>query len=288
MTYIFYIKKLTTESNRVILVWKKDTDAVKNGKDMSNRERQEANMRFKLDFIIDQSELNADYRRYVLSFIKNALSQSVNGDLLGRYYTDTNTKDFTWTMIVGKPQFTKEKFRFADNRFSLVFSTDDREQTGMYLMLAFLNQKNRRYPIDEGNFITLKNIVQLDQKEIKSTTVRFVTMPGSSLVVREHDRETNRDTYYSCEDEEYAGRLEQALKTQAEMADFPKSAVESIRLQSVTGRKIVVKYYGIYLDATIADFTVSGETKILQYFYQNGACSRRSSGFGMVDIVEEG
>ncbi len=245
-------------------------------------------MRFKLDFIIDQSELNADYRRYVLSFIKNALSQSVNGDLLGRYYTDTNTKDFTWTMIVSKPQFTKEKFRFADNRFSLVFSTDDREQTGMYLMLAFLNQKNRRYPIDEGNFITLKNIMQLDQKEIKSTTVRFVTMPGSSLVVREHDRETNRDTYYSCEDEEYAGRLEQALKTQAEMADFPKSAVESIRLQSVTGRKIVVKYYGIYLDATIADFTVSGETKILQYFYQNGACSRRSSGFGMVDIVEEG
>lgn len=49
---------------------------------MSNRERQDANMRFKLDFIIDRSELNADYRRYVLSFIKNALSQSVNGDLL--------------------------------------------------------------------------------------------------------------------------------------------------------------------------------------------------------------
>ena len=60
---------------------------------MSNRERQDANMRFKLDFIIDRSELNADYRRYVLSFIKNALSQSVNGDLLDRYYTDTNTKD---------------------------------------------------------------------------------------------------------------------------------------------------------------------------------------------------
>lgn len=245
-------------------------------------------MRFKLDFTIDRSELNADYRRYILSFIKNALSQSVNGDLLERYYKDTNAKDFSWTMIVSKPQFTKEKFRFADNKFSLVFSTDDRKQTGMYLMLAFLNQKNKRYPAEEGNYFTLKNIVQLDQKTIQGTTVRFVTMPGSSLVVREHDRGTNKDTYYSCEDGGYADKLEQALKTQAEMAGFSGAAVESIRLHSVTGKKVVVKHYGIYLDATIADFTVSGENKILQYFYQNSVCSRRSSGFGMLDIVEEG
>jgi len=64
-------------------------------------------------------------------------------------------------------------------------------------------------------------------------------------VVREHDRETNRDIYYSCEDEGYADRLEQALKTQAEMAGFPETSVESIKLHSVAGRKIVVKYYGI-------------------------------------------
>lgn len=268
---------------------KKGADAVINGGDVSNKERRrDTDMRFKLDFITGQSELNADYRRYVLSFIKNALSQSVNGDLLDRYYMDTHTKDFSWTMIVSKPQFTKEKFRFADNKFSLIFSTDDRRQTGMYLMLAFLNQKNRKYPAGEGNFITLKNIVQLDQKEIKGTTVRFVTMPGSSLVVREHDRDSNKDKYYSCEDEGYPEKLEQALKTQAEMAGFPETSVESIRLHGVTGRKVVVKHYGIYLDATIADFTVSGENRILQYFYQNGACSRRSIGFGMLDLVEEG
>lgn len=245
-------------------------------------------MRFKLDFLIDKSELNADYRRYILSFIKKALSQSVNGDLLNRYYTDTRTKDFTWTMIVRKPRFTKEKFRFADNSFSLVFSTDDRMQTGMYLMLAFLNQKKRRYPAEEGNYIVLKNVVQLVQKEIRGTTVRFTTMPGSSLVVREHDRDSNRDKYYSCEEEGYSDKLEQALKTQAEMAGFSQAAVESIRLHTVAGKKVVVKHYGIYLDATIADFTVSGENAILQYFYQNGVCSRRSSGFGMIDIVEEG
>ncbi len=245
-------------------------------------------MRFKLDFTIDRSELNADYRRCILSFIKHSLEHSVNGDLLERYYKDTNTKDFSWTMIVSKPQFTKEKFQFADNKFALVFSTDDSKQTGMYLMLAFLNQKNKRYPVEDGNYFTLKNIVQLDQKTIKGTTVRFVTMPGSSLVVREHDRETNRDTYYSCEDEGYSNKLEQALKTQAEMAGFLETAVESIKLHSVAGRKVVVKHYGIYLDATIADFTVSGENRVLQYFYQNSACSRRSSGFGMLDIVEEG
>lgn len=245
-------------------------------------------MRFKLDFMVDQSEINIDYRRLILSYIKNALSQSVNGDLLDRYYMDTNTKDFTWTLIVSRPQFTKEKLQFANNRFSLIFSSDDKRQTGMYLMLAFLNQKNKRYPAEDGNYIYLKNIVQLNQKEINDTTVRFVTMPGSSIVVREHNRETNRDKYYTCEDEGYADKLEQALKTQAEMAGFAQAAVAGIKVHSVTGKKVVVKHYGIYLDATIADFTVSGENEILQHFYLNGACSRRSAGFGMLDIMEEG
>lgn len=245
-------------------------------------------MRFKLDFMVDQSEINIDYRRLILSYIKNALSQSVNGDLLDRYYMDTNTKDFTWTLIVSRPQFTKEKLQFANNRFSLIFSTDDKKQTGMYLMLAFLNQKNKRYPAEDGNYIYLKNIVQLNQKEINDTTVRFVTMPGSSIVVREHNRETNRDKYYTCEDEGYADKLEQALKTQAEMAGFAETSVADIKVHSVTGKKVVVKHYGIYLDATIADFTVSGKREILQHFYLNGACSRRSAGFGMLDIVEEG
>lgn len=245
-------------------------------------------MRFKLDFMADQSEINIDYRRLVLSYIKNALSQSVNGDLLDRYYTDTNTKDFTWTLIVSRPRFTKEKLQFANNKFTLVFSTDDRIQTGMYLMLAFLNQKNKRYPAEDGNYIYLKNIVQLNQKKVNDTTVRFATMPGSSLVVREHNRETNRDKYYTCEDEGYADKLEQALKTQAEMAGFAQAAVAGIKVHSVTGKKVVVKHYGIYLDATIADFTVSGENEILQHFYLNGACSRRSAGFGMLDIMEEG
>lgn len=78
------------------------------------------------------------------------------------------------------------------------------------------------------------------------------------------------------------------MKTQAEMAGFAEAAVAGIKVHSVAGRKVVVKHYGIYLDATIADFTVSGEREILQHFYLNGACSRRSAGFGMLDIVEEG
>lgn len=244
-------------------------------------------MRFKLDFITEKPELNADYRRLILSYIKHSLSDSVNGNLLDRYYTDTNTKDFTWTMIVSKPRFTREKFQFAGNRFSLVFSADDRKQTGMYLMLAFLNQKNKKYPVEDGNHIILKNIVQLDQKEIRGTTARFVTMPGSSLVVREHDRETNRDKYYCCEDEDYVERLELALQTQAEMAGFSKEIVESIKVDCAAGRKVVVKHYGIYLDATIGDLTVSGENDILNYFLRNGICSRRSSGFGCIDLGSE-
>lgn len=245
-------------------------------------------MRFKLHFVTEKHELSIEYRRFILSFIKHALAKSVNGDLLDRYYTDTNTKDFTWTLIVNQPRFRDGKLEFADNKFSVIFSTDDKVQTGMYLMLAFLNQKNKKYPAENGNSITLKDIVQINQKEIKGSKVRFSSMPGSSIVVREHDRETNKDRYYSCEDADYEDRLEQALKTQAEMAGFSAQTVNDIKVHFISGKKVVVKHYGVYLDATIADFIVSGKNTVLQHFYQNGVCSRRSIGFGMLEIVGEG
>ena len=240
-------------------------------------------MRFKLDFSTDRPELPIEYRRFILSFIKNALSKSVNGDLLGKYYADTNTKDFTWTLIVRKPHFTKERLKFEGSGFSVIFSTDDKAQTGMYLMLAFLNQKYKKYPTEEENFIVLKNIIQLNQYEIRDNAACFATMPGSSVIVREHNRETNKDTYYTCADEGYQEQFEKALQNQAGMAGFSEPDVRSIRVCSVEGRKIVVKHYGVYIDASIAEFVIAAPHYLLQHFYLNGVCGRKSMGFGMIE-----
>lgn len=240
-------------------------------------------MRFKLEFSTDKPELPIEYRKLILSFIKNALSKSVNGDLLGKYYKDTNTKDFTWTLIVKQPHFTKEKLEFEGNRFSVIFSADDKKQTGMYLMMAFLNQKYRKYPTEEGNCIVLKNILQLPQYEIRDNVARFATMPGSSIIVRDHDRVTNRDRYYTCIDEGYQEKFEQALRNQALIAGFAEETVEKIKVCSVTGRKIVVRHYDVFIDASIAEFVISAPHYVLQYFYLQGICGRKSSGFGMVE-----
>ena len=94
-------------------------------------------------------------------------------------------------------------------------------------------------------------------------------MPSSSLVVREHDRETNRDIYYSCEDEGYADRLEQALKTQAEMAGFPETSVESIKLHSVAGGEILGEYYGIL---RLGASRGLGRIKYWNIFFRMGVC----------------
>ena len=240
-------------------------------------------MRFKLDFSTDKPELSIEYRKLILSFIKNALAKSINGDLLGKYYSDTNTKDFTWTLIVKKPHFTKKKLEFEGNRFSVIFSADDKAQTGMYLMLAFLNQKYKKYPAEEGNCIVLKNIMQLNQYEIRDSVACFATMPGSSVIVRDHDRETNKDIYYTCIDKEYLNKFEEALQNQAAMAGFTEQDVKIIKVRSVKGRKIVVRHYGVYIDASIAEFVIAAPSYVLQHFYLNGVCGRKSMGFGMID-----
>ena len=63
---------------------------------------------------------------------------------------------------------------------------------------------------------------------------------------------------------------------------------DEIDVHLISGKKVVIRHYGIYLDASIADFVVFADHVLLQHFYLNGVCSRRSIGFGMVDVVEEG
>ena len=108
-------------------------------------------------------------------------------------------------------------------------------------------------------------------------------MPGSSIIVRDHDRVTNRDRYYSCIDEGYQEKFEQALRNQALIAGFAEETVEKIKVCSVTGRKIVVRHYNVFIDASIAEFVISAPHYVLQHFYLQGICGRKSSGFGMVE-----
>ena len=71
-------------------------------------------------------------------------------------------------------------------------------------------------------------------------------MLGNGLCVREHNRETNRDTFITCEDKEFSEKTELIIKNQLQMAGFYKKQYEDIKVEPVDCKKIVVKHWYFY------------------------------------------
>lgn len=51
--------------------------------------------------------------------------------------------------------------------------------------------------------MTLRNVIRRNEALIAESSVIFRTSLGNGLCIREHDRETNRDKFFTCEDPEF-------------------------------------------------------------------------------------
>lgn len=245
-------------------------------------------MKFEIEFILGKPEIpTKDYRRIFASIIKNALSQYMNGELFEKFYKDAKQKDFTWSVIFNKPDFTGEGIKLGSTNVKMLFSTYDRENTGYFMYSAFLKIMNKPLPLENGNTIRLLSIRQTNQKIINKNSCIFKTIAGAPIVVREHNREDNTDKFYTVIDDNFNFQLTEGLKRQAIMAGFDEADANEISAKAINCKKNVVFNYGIYMDANTGFIEVSGKPYILQYFYQAGVLAHRSIGFGMLDLVAQ-
>ncbi|MCS4480939.1 CRISPR-associated endoribonuclease Cas6 [Clostridium botulinum] len=133
----------------------------------------------------------------------------------------------------------------------------------------------------------LKNINNKKQEEILNSKAIFKTTLGSGLCVREHDKEGNRDTYYVYNDEKFREKLKVVLVNQILNAGFTEEEANAIKINPIKCKKVVVKHYRRYIDTTTGIFEIQANNKILQHFYDVGIGSRKSMGFGMIDLVTQ-
>lgn len=244
-------------------------------------------MRVELLFDLEKPSLPADNRAIFVSFLKKTLEQSHEGYFFERYFGGTARKDYSFSIILDKPRYEGERIQLKTPRLKMIFSADDRNQTGLIFSMAFMGMKYKKFPLPEHNSMTLKRIVHVKEDVIISNRVMFRTIPGSGLVVREHFRETNRDKYYVIGEEQFEEKAQQSLVRQALEAGFSKGMAEKIKFQPVSGKKVVSRLYGIMIDVSAITFIVEADSMILQYFYQAGLSSRTSIGYGLSAIIEQ-
>jgi len=244
-------------------------------------------MRFSLVLELKKNVFSIEYRRVILSYIKNTLSDCNKGKYLDRFFENTNQKDYCFSVIFSKSKFRNNEIELENNEIRILFSTSDKNKTGFILFSAFINQKNKQFPLENNNFMTLKSIKAQKREELQNNRAIFKTTLGSGICVREHNREDNKDKYYIYSDKEFREKLKLVLINELNNADFTKEEIQEVCVNPIQCRKTVAKHYKRYIDISVGIIEISACKDILQYFYDAGIGSRKSSGFGMLDLVTQ-
>ena len=237
-------------------------------------------MRLKLNFDLENESLPIQYHKSVMSFIKLSLSE-YDEQYYKKYYNDKDTimKPYTFAMFFRNPKFENDRIIIKDKRLELNISIADYE-TSIILYNAFNHQKNKKFSLDKNSW-TLKNInMSLDKKiDTEEITIKFM----SPVVVRSHLE--NKDYYYSYNAEEFKNVLKINIKQQLKITDIPINLVDSFDIVAIDPKKIIVKFYEKKIETTSGIFKISGDKQLLKYLYDAGMGSKRSSGFGMFQII---
>lgn len=244
-------------------------------------------MRFLLTLAVKKNRFPIEYRRVILSYIKNALTSCNNGKFYDDFFGEVKQKDYCFSVIFPKAKFANDEIQIENNEIKIIFSSDDKNKTGLKLFSAFIGQKNISFPLENDNSMILKSIKNIKREEILNDRAIFKTTLGSGICVRDHDRETNKDKYYIYSDKEFREKLKFVLKNELINAGFSESQADNISINPIQCKKAVAKHYKRYIDITLGMIEISGNRFVLQYLYDTGIGSRKSAGFGMVDLVTQ-
>ncbi|MEN8077527.1 CRISPR-associated endoribonuclease Cas6 [Clostridioides difficile] len=244
-------------------------------------------MRFCLTFQLEKENFPVEYRSLILSYIKNAISKCNDGKYYDRFFKNTIQKDYCFSVILPKAKFDKDKIELENKEIKILFSTGDTQKTGLILFNAFIAQKNKPYPLPNNNFMVLKSIKSQKQELILNSRAIFKTTLGSGICVRDHDKESNKDKYYIFSDNNFREKLKNIISNQVIQAGFTEEEANEIKVNPIQCKKVVAKHYRRYIDITTGIFEIQGNNEVLQHFYNEGIGSRKSAGFGMVDLVTQ-
>lgn len=223
-------------------------------------------MRYQLAFQLNNEKFPQDYRRIIMSYIKNALSQ-YDETTYQKYYhgKDPIIKPFTFSVYFNYPTFENEIILIKDKAVKLNLSIQD-YSLAITLYNSVNHQRNIPFPIT-NNIMTLKNITMIPEDEITTNqiTIKFI----SPLVVRE--RKEKKDWYYSYSEEgKFKEILKQNLKEQLSISQVPLDTLETFEIEAIQPKKTIIKFYEKKIEASVGTYVLKGNEKLLNFLYQCG------------------
>lgn len=242
-------------------------------------------MRFSVELLLKKEVIPKDKNRIILSIIKNCFN-SYSQEYYNNLYKENlnKTKDFTFSIYMSHCRFLREEILIPEKKMIMNFSAYSNEDAIMFFN-SFLSNKGKEYPI-KNNTITINKINLLREKTIYHNEVIFRTL--SPIVVREHHGQNKTTWYHSLNSEigqaVFMNNLQYQIRDvfgERGLFDFEDISIEVAE----NNREVKVKNYDIVIPSNIGKIKIRAKSYILDYLYKAGVGSKRSSGFGMVEVI---
>ncbi len=240
-------------------------------------------MKFVIEFDLEKEEIPIDYRRCFLSVFKTCLSSANGGKYFDEYYAPSKEKPYTWSVVFDNPIFSRDKVNITGKHIKLMVSTSD-TKSGFILFSAFSAYCRKNFPLPMNNSMRIIRLVQLKEQNISSNKILIKML--EPLCVRKHDESTNKDWYYSIKQEKFAETFKCVVRDQLIAAGFA-DRITNVDITPTNARTVIVKFYGINIEASLGDFILEGDKAVLNYLLHSGMGSRKSAGFGCFKLIAE-
>lgn len=234
-------------------------------------------LRFKLEYPFLPKEMD----RLFTSFLK-AATKNISEDLYQRLYDKSRSimKMFTYAYYLPGAKFTDDKILLDKDEF-MVFFTDADDKEFLYLFNAFQTMKFRHYSMNKNSMqlisVYIQNINDITDDEI-------IIKMQSPLLARYHDNDTNSDSYYTFDKDEFSDVVKENVKIFIQRMNIPVET-DDFSIQAIKGKKVVIPVFGRNTDASLGIFKLKGSVALLNVLQRSGIGVRRSTGNGKFEVL---
>jgi len=256
-------------------------------------------MRFSVEILLSGGKrvVPSDYRRNILSLIKEAINPNMSGtDVFNKYYgKDRILKPFTFSVSFKIDETKSEKgiLHLTDPKINLHFSASD----PVFLIYIYngLVQLKKDYPLFPGIAARIGHFSLEQQKIIRDHEVIFRTF--SPILVRDTGEGRKTRGYLTPESPEFIDRLYHSVRYMCNRLldgdytlarnDFAAELINSriVRITHYSEKNAPRDSKKEMIEATTGIIRIKAPANVLQLIYDAGIGAKRSQGFGMLEIL---
>jgi CRISPR-associated endoribonuclease Cas6 len=257
-------------------------------------------MRFSVEILLigDKAVIPSDYRRNILSLIKEAINPNQTGtDIYEKYYIKEarKMKPFTFSVnfITDAAHNEKGFLCLSEPWLNLHFSASD----PVFLIYVYngLVQLKKDYPLFPGLKAKIGHFNLEHQKTFNGSETIFKTC--SPILVRDTDASGKSRGYITADKMEFEDRLYHSVKSMSKVLldgalelkrnDFAAELMNfrTVRISHYTNKDATRDSKKELIEASTGTIKIKAPTNVLQLIYDAGIGAKRSQGFGMLEVL---